>query len=98
MTTKKSSLAAALRQTSEAKEPAVQAPAAERIAPERPRTKSITTAPNRIGKKSITGWFDAEVLKQLKMIGLEQDMSIQQMVGEALNDYFAKHNKAQIAK
>ena len=66
-----------------------------------PSEKNLTVSPtpsNRIGKKSITGWFDADVLKQLKMIGLDKDMSIQQMVGEALNDYFAKNGKPQIAR
>lgn len=98
MSTRKPSLADALRQKSETKEQASIAPEAETITAARPRTMTTTTAPNRIGKKSITGWFDADVLKQLKMIGIEQDMSIQQMVGEALNDFFTKYGKAQIAK
>lgn len=52
----------------------------------------------RIGKKAVTGWFDSDVVKQLKMIGIEREMSIQDMIGEALNDFFTKHGKAQIAK
>ncbi|KAA6230478.1 hypothetical protein FP507_10675 (plasmid) [Chlorobium phaeovibrioides] len=98
MTTKKPSLAAALRQKSEPKDTM---PISTRTEPAEAivsGNRTTTTAPNRIGKKSITGWFDAEVLKQLKMIGLEHDMSIQQMVGDALNDFFAKHGKSQIAK
>ncbi len=94
---KKTSLASALRQSSESqKEGAV----TEKTATQ-PSEKNLTVSPtpsNRIGKKSITGWFDVDVLKQLKMIGLDKDMSIQQMVGEALNDYFAKNGKPQIAR
>ena len=94
---KKTSLASALRQSSDSqKESAVTDKAA--IQPsEKPRAVSPTPS-NRLGKKSITGWFEADVLKQLKMIGLDKDMSIQQMVGEALNDFFAKNGRPQIAR
>lgn len=61
-------------------------------------TKATRTPAVRIGKKAVTGWFDSDVVKQLKMIGIERDMSIQDMIGEALNDFFTKHRKAQIAK
>jgi len=92
---KKTSLASALRQSSDSqKEGAV----TEKTAVQ-PIEKTRTATPsNRLGKKSITGWFEADVLKQLKMIGLDRDMSIQQMVGEALNDFFAKNGKPQIAR
>ena len=94
---KKTSLASALRHSSDnQKEGAVTDKAAKQPT-EKIRTVSPTPS-NRLGKKSITGWFDADVLKQLKMIGLDKDMSIQQMVGEALNDYFAKNGKPQIAR
>lgn len=92
---KKTSLASALRQASDSpKDSGV----AEKAAVQ-PAEKTRTATPsNRLGKKSITGWFEADVLKQLKMIGLDKDMSIQQMVGEALNDFFAKNGKPQIAR
>ena len=90
---KKTSLASVLRQSSDSQK---ESTVADKTA-EKSRTASLTPS-NRIGKKSITGWFDADVLKQLKMIGLDKDMSIQQMVGEALNDYFAKNGKPQIAR
>ncbi len=53
--------------------------------------------PSRQGKKTLTVYFDPDVIKQLKLIGIEHDISNQDMVQEALNDYFAKHGKAQIA-
>jgi hypothetical protein len=94
---KKTSLASALRQSSDSKNEGAAADKAARQPIAKIRAVSPTPS-NRLGKKSITGWFDAEVLKQLKMIGLDKDKSIQQMVGEALNDYFAKNGKPQIAR
>lgn len=90
---KKTSLASALRHSSDSQKESAQAGKAA----VKPGEKTPTPS-NRLGKKSITGWFDADVLKQLKMIGLDKDMSIQQMVGEALNDFFAKNGKPQIAR
>ncbi len=53
--------------------------------------------PSRQGKKTIIGYFDPDVIKQLKLIGIEEDLSIQSMMQEAINDFFTKHSKAQIA-
>ena len=55
-------------------------------------------SPCRAGKKPLTVWFEADVIKQLKMIGLQEGMTIQSMTGEALNDFFSKHNKSRIAR
>lgn len=54
-------------------------------------------APVRRGKKAVTGWFEPDVVRQLKLLGIEQNMTIQDMMKEALNDLFSKYNKAQIA-
>ena len=35
---------------------------------------------SRVGKKAITGFFEPEVNKELKMLGLEQDASNQDLV------------------
>jgi hypothetical protein len=94
---KKTSLASALRQSSDSKK---KSEVADHAAMQQGETTARVspTPSNRLGKKSITGWFDADVLKQLKMIGLDKDMSIQQMVGEALNDFFEKNGKPHIAR
>ncbi|MGR3311420.1 MAG: ribbon-helix-helix domain-containing protein [Candidatus Brocadiales bacterium] len=47
-------------------------------------------------KKPLTVYLDPDVIKQLKLIGIEHDMSNQDMLSEALNDYFVKYSKAQI--
>jgi hypothetical protein len=54
-------------------------------------------APSRRGKKVVSGYFDAEVSKQLKILCVEQDTSLQALLTEALNDLFIKHGKSPIA-
>ena len=52
---------------------------------------------SREGKAIIAGYFDPAVRRQLKLIGLAQgDREIQDMLGEALNDFFLKCNKKPI--
>ncbi len=53
--------------------------------------------PSRQGKKALTVYLDPDVIKQVKLIGIEAEMSNQDMLREALNDFFIKHSKAQIA-
>ncbi len=60
-------------------------------------TSPKSIPPSRVGKKPLTAFFDPDVIKQLKLIGLEEDKTLQAMMEEAINDYFAKHGKAQIA-
>lgn len=46
---------------------------------------------SRVGKKLIAGHFEPEVHKQLKQLSVNEDTSIQDLLGEALNDLFKKH-------
>jgi hypothetical protein len=87
---KKSSLADALLK--EAKPDA-----ADNGRPSKPSPGSSTVAPSRIGKKAVTVWFEPDAVRQLKLIGVEKGMTMQEMMREALNDFFAKNRKAQIA-
>jgi len=52
---------------------------------------------SREGKKMIAGHFYPEVRKQLKQLALEKDLSIQALLGEAINDLFIKYGKPPIA-
>lgn len=88
--TKKTNLADALQKESIVKNETAQKQDIENI-----QTSYVQAS--RIGKKSIIAYFDPDVIKQLKLIGIENDMTIQDMMQEALNDFFAKHAKAQIA-
>lgn len=65
-------------------------------------TQKNTTAkskkpPSRMNTKAITGHFDPSVSKQLKMLAVTQDSSIQELLREGINDLFTKHGKNPIA-
>lgn len=47
--------------------------------------------PSRQGKKPVTAYVDKQVHKQLRSLGLELEKSNQEMILEALNDYFERH-------
>lgn len=53
--------------------------------------------PCRQGKKALTGYFDPDVLKQLKVMAATEETTIQALLSEALNDFFKKHGKPHIA-
>ena len=56
-----------------------------------------TRAKARQGKKAISGFYDSAVSKQLRMMALEEDKTVQAMLGEALNLLFEKYGKDAIA-
>lgn len=58
---------------------------------------SGSVAPSRIGQKPITAFFPEAVRIQLKMMAAEQSRTMESLIGEALNDLFAKHGKPEIA-
>ena len=53
--------------------------------------------PSRINTKAITGHFDPDVSKQLKMLAVTKDSTVQALLREALNDLFVKHGQNPIA-
>ena len=52
--------------------------------------------PSRAGKASVTGYFAPEVRRQLRRLAADRDTTIQALLGEALNDLFAKHGLPEI--
>ncbi len=67
---------------------------ADDAASERP---ARAVQPGRLGKVSVTGYFAPEVRRQLRRLAADADTTIQALLGEALNDLFAKHGVAEIA-
>lgn len=53
--------------------------------------------PSRNGKAFVGGYFPLEVRRLIKTLAAEQDKTVQQLVGEALNGLFAAYGKAEIA-
>ena len=58
---------------------------------------TATVPPSRQGKKMISGHFDKDVHRQLKILAIEKDTSIQKLLSEALNALFERNNKPPIA-
>ena len=54
--------------------------------------------PGRAGKVSITGYFAPAVRRQLKRLAVDADTTVQALLGEALNDLFAKRGLPEIAE
>ena len=53
--------------------------------------------PSRKDKRHIGGYFTTDVYKQLKIIGVEKDMTMQDMMAEAFNAFFKINDKPPIA-
>jgi hypothetical protein len=53
--------------------------------------------PSRVGRVQIAGFFSKEASKQLRLLALETDGTVQSLLGEALNDLFTKRGKPPIA-
>ena len=61
------------------------------------KKKSTKVAPSRVGKRNISGYFPADVHKQLRIIAAEEDLTIEEALGDALNVYFERKGKPPIA-
>lgn len=56
------------------------------------------TIPSRSGVKHVGGYFDPVVSKQLRLIGVEEDKSVQSLIAEALDMLFQSRGKPMIAE
>lgn len=70
--------------------PAKRAPRGEAAKTKRPATRE--------GARGVTVWVEPEVYRMLKLIGLDADMTTQDVMIEAINDLFVKKGKGRIAK
>jgi len=87
---KKPDLRAALK-SHNSQEPAAAAPA---------KPKSRHARPSREGRVNLTGYYEPAVKLQLRQIAMNIDhrTTIQDCLTMALNDFFAKHGKPEIAR
>ena len=51
----------------------------------------------RVGKKAIAGFFDPAVSRQLRILGVQLDRTVQELLAEALNDLFGKYGLSRLA-
>lgn len=58
---------------------------------------SSQLAPCRQGKKVISGYFDPSASRQLKLMALDAETTVQALLEEALNDLFRKHGRSAVA-
>ena len=56
--------------------------------PSVPQQDNEKLPPSRRGKRRLTGWFDPDVHKQIRLIAAEEDKSYEQVFADALNEYF----------
>ncbi len=52
---------------------------------------------SRRGKRHISGYFEPEVLRQVKILCAEEDKTVNQVLADALNSLFVNKGKAPIA-
>ncbi len=79
-------------------------PAVEPVAPPPPAAASAPLAeerrkprstvegyrpPSRVGKRAAVAWLEPEAIKQLNMEAIRQDRNVQDLLAEAINDWFA---------
>ena len=76
---------------------AKEAPATKTEQPERRGGGVKPIQSNRIGKYQISAFFEKNVKKQFDMLSVEVDKNKTELLTEAINDLFKKHNKPPVA-
>ena len=54
-------------------------------------------SPSRVGKRNISGYFSQEVYRQVKMITLDENKKVQEVMGDAFNALFERKGLLPIA-
>ena len=60
------------------------------LPPEPPKKEDKTS---RTGKKTVAGYFSPELSRALNILAIEQDKSLQALLGEAIDDLLRKYGK-----
>lgn len=59
-----------------------------------PESESAPKRPaSRAGRKAVSGYFSPELSRSLHILALEQDTSLQALMGEAFDDLMRKYGK-----
>lgn len=103
MSNPRSSLQAVLeRQAQSAPPPSTPAPKKSRAAPKQAAVREGGKVdkfyrPSRDGRKLIAGHFEPKVAKQLKLLAVEEDTTVQALLEEALDLLFVKKGRDRVA-
>ena len=65
----------------------------ERARPVAVAEEAPTPAAGRTGKKAVSAYFSREMSRALHMLALEQNVSLQALMGEAFDDLLRKYGK-----
>lgn len=65
----------------------------ERVRPAAVPDEAPGAAVGRIGKKAVSAYFSREMSRALHLLALEQDRSLQALMGEAFDDLLRKYGK-----
>lgn len=96
MATKKPSLGAALNQAAGKRTPEVPIEPEPVVVAAKPESAPKSKTASRSGTKMIGGHFPPEVNKQLKLLGVDQDKTLQALLEEAIGDLFEKYGKPRL--
>lgn len=96
MPAKPNKFAAALKPAANAPDPVEEAPDTEAAVAEKPALKH--PKPSRAGTKMVGGYFDPTVSKQIRLIAVQEDTTVQDLVAEALDLLFQSRQKPTIAR
>ena len=93
---KPNKFAAALKPAANAPEATEEPRGSDAAVAEQPTLKH--PRPSRAGTKMIGGYFDPTVSKQLRLIAVQEDSTVQDLVAEALDLLFQARQKPTIAR
>ena len=93
---KRANLASALHDAGATPVQGVSLPAEPPAAAAMEKEKS-SAPPSRIGQRVVTFYVKPEAHKQLRLLGVEEGISVQDLMVDALNDLFRKHGRSVIA-
>ena len=63
-----------------------------------PPRPGASPPPSRAGKASVTAYFAPTVRRQLRRLAADRDTTLQALLGEAVNDLFAKHGLPELVE
>ncbi|MBI1198299.1 MAG: hypothetical protein GC203_10595 [Phenylobacterium sp.] len=68
-------------------------PEAQPVADPVSAPSAAARTPARVGKKAVSGYFTPELSRAIHLLALEQNTSLQALLGEALDDLLRKYGK-----